>query len=65
MTDGDCVAAASALRESTRQSDYMGSVQDGVLYVLLSNTNNEKAGFVQKRFLEAGYESSLMEEVAL
>ena len=65
VTDGDCVAAASALRESTRQSDYMGSVQDGVLYVLLSNTNNEKAGFVQKRFLEAGYESSLMEEVAL
>ena len=30
VTDGDCVAAASALRESTRQSDYMGSVQDGV-----------------------------------
>ena len=39
--------------------------KDGVLYVLLSNTNNEKAGFVQKRFLEAGYESSLMEEVSL
>lgn len=65
VPDGDCAAAASALSGSTRQSDYIGSVQDGVLHVLLSNTSSENAGFVQKRFLEAGYESRLMEEVVL
>ena len=63
--DGDCVAAATALSGSTRQSDYMGSVRDGVLCVLLSNTSAENAGFVQNRFRAAGYESRLVEGVEL
>ena len=65
VPDKNCVAAASALSGSTRQSDYMGSVRDGVLYVLLSNTSSENAGIIQERFLAAGYESSLIEEAAL
>ncbi|MCI8304597.1 MAG: NAD(P)-dependent oxidoreductase [Lawsonibacter sp.] len=65
VPDRNCVAAASALSSSTRQSDYMGSVRDGVLYVLLSNTSSENAGIIQKRFLAAGYESRLIEEAAL
>ena len=65
VPDRNCVAAASALSSSTRQSDYMGSVRDGVLYVLLSNTSSENAGIIQKRFLAAGYESCLIEEAAL
>ena len=65
VPDKNCVAAASALSGSTRQSDYMGSVRDGVLYVLLSNTSSENAGIIQERFLAAGYESCLVEEAAL
>lgn len=61
-TGADCVEAANVLSGYTRQSDYMGSIRDGALLVLLSNTNSENAVFVMNRFRSAGYESRLVRE---
>ncbi|MCI8326660.1 MAG: NAD-dependent epimerase/dehydratase family protein [Lachnospiraceae bacterium] len=45
----------AALTTMLRQSDYLGELEDGNLYVLLSNTGKEGALYVKKRFEEAGY----------
>ncbi|NCE65352.1 NAD(P)-dependent oxidoreductase [Pseudoflavonifractor sp. 524-17] len=58
-------AVVSALSEGIRQSDYMGSDGGDTVYILLSNTNEENAGLVMERFRAAGYNSSLLKEVAL
>ena len=50
------------LSERLRQTDYMGILDDGQLYVLLSNTNIENAQFVVERFRESGFETLLVEE---
>lgn len=55
--------AAAALAKRLRQSDYLGKLEDGNLYVLLSNTDEEGARFVVDRFEEAGYGSSIQKEV--
>ena len=47
---------------SLRQSDYVGTMPDGGLYVLLSNTNRENAQFVIKRFEELGLRLCIAEE---
>ena len=47
---------------SLRQSDYVGTMPDGSLYVLLSNTNRENAQFVIKRFEELGLRLCIAEE---
>ena len=47
---------------SLRQSDYVGTMPDGGLYVLLSNTNRENARFVIKRFEELGLRLCIAEE---
>ncbi len=47
---------AGTLGSSIRQSDYMGILNGGRLYVLLSNTNRENAGGIMERFRSAGYE---------
>lgn len=60
VPDEDYVGASMALSRSTRQTDYMGAAQDGVFYVLLSNTSIENAAFVVDRFRTAGYESRLI-----
>jgi hypothetical protein len=54
---------AATLGKLLRQTDFMGKLQDGGLYALLSNTNNESAHFVIKRFADAGYHTYLQEEV--
>ena len=46
-----------------RQSDYMGTLSDGGLYALLSNTSRQDAGYVIKRFEEAGFASYIVEDV--
>ncbi len=55
--DGNCWKAASALEKHIRQTDYMGVLGDGTLYILLSNTDREHAGRVIDRFKSSGYES--------
>ena len=53
----DLDQAAAKLSGSIRQSDYMGVLEDGKLYILLSNTNAENARGVMERFRSCGYES--------
>lgn len=49
--------AAAVLGRNMRQTDYMGMLKDGGLYVLLSNTDEEHAGGVIERFQNSGYAS--------
>ena len=48
-----------------RDSDYMGIMPDGNLYVLLANTTKDNAGFVQERFEQNGYNTEVMEKIAV
>lgn len=61
VPDHNYVNAAVALSKSTRQTDYMGAAQDGVLYVLLANTSPENAAYVMERFRASGYDNRLIE----
>lgn len=49
--------AYAALESSIRATDYIGILEDGKLYVLLSNTDEEHAASVIDRFRKSGYES--------
>ena len=44
-----------------RQTDYMGMLDDGAFYILLSNTDEKNAEGVIERFRSAGFESRLRE----
>ena len=55
--------AAALLAGSIRQTDYMGTMEGGKLYILLSNTDLENAEGVRDRFRKLGYESLLKEAV--
>lgn len=57
--------AGAALSKLMRQSDFLGQMEDGGLYALLSNTSNTDAAYVLNRFKEAGYESSIAGEMDL
>ncbi len=59
----DYEKVAGTLGSSIRQSDYMGILNGGRLYVLLSNTNRENAGGIMERFRSAGYECRVDETV--
>lgn len=56
--------AGKKLVKKLRQTDYIGTLSDGGLYVLLANTNREDAQYVIARFTEAGYNSYIVEERA-
>lgn len=53
----------AALATKLRNSDYIGTLEDGCLYSLLSNTSTEDARFVINRFKEVGYESTIVEDM--
>lgn len=55
--------AGAALRKKLRQSDYLGRLKDGKLYVLLSNTDSASAQVVIDKFEETGYHSRLQEGI--
>ena len=55
----------NALVSKIRQEDYIGTLADGKLYILLSNGNNTEAGFVIKRIEDAGYHCILMEDFSV
>lgn len=50
------------LMTKLRQTDYIGTLADGCLYALLSNTSHEDAQYVIKRFSEIGHNSYIVEE---
>lgn len=53
--------AAAVLNGCIRQTDYLGVLENGKLYALLSNTNEENVEGVVERFQRAGYESLVKE----
>lgn len=63
VSDRKYEEAAKVLRGKLRQTDYMGELKDGGLYVLLSNTDSKAAQFVINKFAEVGYTARLREEV--
>lgn len=50
---------ANETEKFLRSTDYFGVLSNKKLYVLLSNTSAEDAVFVQKRFAENGYETTI------
>ena len=48
-----------------RDSDYLGMMTDGNLYVLLANTTRANAVFVQERFDRNGYNTEVVENIAV
>lgn len=46
--------AILAVQSGLRQNDYFGSLDDGNIYALLSNTDVEAAGYVVNRFTDKG-----------
>jgi hypothetical protein len=46
-----------------RNSDYMGILNDGYLYVLLANTSRNDSAFVTGRIHEAGYEYVIPKQI--
>lgn len=61
----DRIKAAEVLGRNMRQTDYMGVLNDGKFYILLSNTDSKSAEGVIERFRKAGYECCLREEAEL
>ena len=53
------------LAKLMRQSDYIGKLSDGKLYVLLSNTDSKDADYVIRRFANTGYKSVIREDIGL
>lgn len=57
--------AAETLGRSMRQTDYMGVLENGKFYILLSNTDEKNAEGVIERFRNSGYECCLREGAGL
>lgn len=57
--------AGKALASKIRQSDYIGTLEDGELYILLSNTDQEGAAFVMGRMQKEEYNCVLLENFRL
>lgn len=57
--------AGKTLASKIRQSDYIGTLEDGELYVLLSNTDQEGAAFVMDRMQKEEYNCVLLENFRL
>lgn len=49
------------LMSKLRSSDYIGTQEDGELYILLANTSREATKAVMERFAEIGFESHIVE----
>ena len=61
----DFERVAVALGGAIRQTDYLGILRGGKLYVLLPNTNKENIGGVVERFRKSGYECRVDEEAVI
>lgn len=54
---------SNQLMDKLRQTDYMGTLEDGNLYTLLANSNDNDAQFVIKRFGDMGYNCCIVKDV--
>lgn len=54
--------AGKLLMSKLRQTDYIGTLEDGGLYALLANAGSKDAQYVIRRFDELGYESHVVED---
>lgn len=59
----DYVTICTILGEKLRDSDYMGTLEDGGLYVLLCNTNTADTAHVINRFAQQGVEAEIVEDM--
>lgn len=55
--------AAKDLAGKIRNTDYVGVLEDGNMYVLLCNTNSEEATFAMNRIKDGGYGCILLEDI--
>ncbi len=53
------------ITKKLRQTDYLGRLEDGNLYILLANADEASADYVIKRLEEAGYKSEIQEELSI
>jgi uncharacterized membrane protein len=58
----DYEIAGRELLSKLRQTDYMGVLKNGGIYVLLANTTENDAKIVVERFAKAGYQSHMVEK---
>lgn len=61
--EDDYSHAAQILGEKLRNSDYLGVLPDGGLYILLANTKKEEALIVGSRLEELGYQNEIVENI--
>jgi hypothetical protein len=54
---------ATAVGKTLRNSDYLGRLPDGGLYILLSNTSDENAGYVINRIKGEGYRAVITKDI--
>ncbi len=59
----ECERAGEVLLKNLRQTDYLGTMEDGRLYVLLANTVRKEAEIVISRFDAAGFKSIVVEGI--
>lgn len=59
----ECERAGEVLLKNLRQTDYIGTMEDGRLYVLLANTVRKEAEIVISRFDAAGFKSIVVEGI--
>lgn len=57
--------AGKRLGAQMRQSDFLGELQDGMVYALLANTRPKDAAIVLQRFRDSGFNCRITEEVSL
>lgn len=57
--------AGQRIGKQIRQSDFIGELQEGQLYVLLANTNSKDAQMVANRFREDGFACQIQEEISV
>ncbi len=61
----DAIARSGEIGAHLRQSDYLGSLGDGGLYILLPNADANDAQFAIRRLAANGFEVSIVEETGL
>lgn len=65
VTEQDLCAAGERIVKLLRQSDYLGELEDGNLYVLLSNTPPRSVHVVIERFAASGFEADIGEDISV
>ncbi len=65
VTDGDMDAAGAKISKLLRNTDYLGELDDGNLYVLLPNTPPDNAHVVVERFAENGLDAIVRKDMSV